>query len=187
MRAIIPILILCLIGQSCKSKPEKGPIVKSIQNPKFLQGAWYLYDAESNESIGNGPLFELAAHQRFVDSADILCHFNKLKTGDLLSLIRAHSNSTPRGERLKNCPNYLYEGDILAVQVYDSSERGDVAIVTIEFADMKRRTILSNGRSGKLYYLYAEMKNSSPMVGAMLFSPGKAQVNRVPVVLVRSP
>lgn len=186
MRAIFLILLVCLAGLSCKSKSERAPVGKSIQNPKFIQGAWYLYDAESNSLTGKGPLFEMAAQQRFIDSAEVLCHFSKLKTGDLLDLIRRYSDSNPKGEKLKNCPDYSYEGDILGVRVYDSPKRSDAAVVTINFADMKKKIKLHNGQYGQLYYLYVEMQSTSRIMGSMLFSPDKAQINRVPVVLIRS-
>lgn len=187
MRTILLILIVGLAGIACKSKSERGSVGKSIQNPKFIQGAWYLYDAESNSLMGKGPLFEMAAQQRFIDSAEILCHFCKLKTGDLLDLIRRHSDSNPNGEKLKNCPDYSYQGDILGIRVYDSPERNEAAVVTIKFADMKKRTRLQNGQYGQLYYLYVEMQGASRIMGSMLFSPDKAQINRVPVILIRSP
>ena len=72
MRTILLILIVGLAGIACKSKSERDSVGKSIQNPKFIQGAWYLYDAESNSLMGKGPLFEMAAQQRFIDSAEIL-------------------------------------------------------------------------------------------------------------------
>lgn len=187
IRAITPILIFCLAGVNCKSKSEKSPVVKSIQNPKFIQGAWHLYDTERNSLIGKGPLFELAGQQRFIDSAEILCHFSKLKNGDLLDLIRRHSDSNPKHEKLQNCPDYSYEGDILGVQIFNASERDETPIVTINFADMKKMARLADGRLGQVYYLYVEVKNSAPMLGTMMFSPNKTQINRVPVVLIRSP
>jgi hypothetical protein len=187
MRAFFLIVILVVASLNCKSKLEKGSVVKSVQNPKIIQGAWHLYDAESNSLVGKGPIFELAAQQKFYDTAAILCHFSKLQTGDLLDLIRRHADSKPTGEKLKNCPDYSYEGDIQGVQIFSSPEHNEAPMVVINFADLKKMAKFRNGQSGQLYYLYIEMKHSPQMMGAIGFSPHKAQVNRLPVALVRSP
>ena len=187
MRPYFPTLVMALASLHCDSNTPKALVRKSIENPKSIEGAWHLYDAESNSLIGKGPLFELAAQQKFVDSAEILCHFSKLKAGDLLELMRRHSDASSTGEKLQNCPAYSYEGDIRGVQIFSSAEGFESPIVTINFADMKSGTTLRDGRSGQLYYLYVELKQPQPVMGTIMLSPNKTQINRVPGVLVRVP
>jgi hypothetical protein len=171
---------------NCNSNTSTTRVAKPLKKPIRLQGTWFVFDEAANSTLGAGPLFELTNQQRLIDHGRILCHLSKIKSGDIMALIRWHIDSGPLPQKSENCPEYLFEGDNETINIVDFSESQDKPMVTLNFLNSNKMTLLKNNKKGQLYFLYAEMQHPPQFFGYTGVAGDKTIIKRIPMVLIPS-